>query len=324
MSIDVIVVGAGVLGLAVAAELNRRGRQAAVLAPDELSASALAAGMLAPAFECVLDAEAAPHAGLLRRARDLWPDFAETIGVQIIRDGAEWRGPDPHAMGRRLVEAGFEALETADGVMTPDDWRLNPAQALTALGRTSARTVGRLVALDGDEGGFVLTTDTGQTLSARQVVLASGWRPLECGIRLPPIRPIKGQALRLSGASPERVLRGKGVYVVPATGGAVIGATMGEGRSDTAADVEITAELMQRALEIWPEMGEASDVQAFVGVRGASPDGLPVAGRIAPGLAVALGPRRNGWLLAPMVAAVVTDALDGEVDPGPFDPGRFA
>ena len=71
-------------------------------------------------------------------------------------------------------------------------------------------------------------------------MLASGWRALDCGLPLPPIRPIKGQALRVTGPSPERVLRGEGVYVVPAPGGAIIGATMGEGAADTQIDPEVS------------------------------------------------------------------------------------
>ena len=68
-----------------------------------------------------------------------------------------------------------------------------------------------------------------------------------------------------------------------------------------------------------------------VGVRGATPDGLPMAGQAAPGLWLALAPRRNGWLLAPLVGPVVSDAIEGRSvtggAPGPdaaaLDPLRF-
>lgn len=322
MRFDVIVVGAGALGLASAAEMRQRGRHVAVLAPDETCASALAAGMLAPAFESVLDPGAGRHAGLMRRARDLWPAFAKATGVELIRDGAEWRGTDAEGMERRLIEAGFAVERTPFGVMTPDDWRLDPGLALAALDCGLERIVARLVSLDEDGAGFALKTDAGETLRARQVVLATGWHPPQCGVSLPPIRPIRGQAVRVGGQSPDRVLRGVGVYVAPAGGGAIIGATMDEGRSDTEPDAEVTEALLRRAAGIWPDAKRAQLIAAFAGVRGASADGLPFAGTIRPNLAVALGPRRNGWLLAPMVAAVVADALEGEIGPGPFDPGR--
>jgi glycine oxidase len=60
--------------------------------------------------------------------------------------------------------------------------------------------------------------------------------------------------------------------------------------------------------------------------RGATPDGLPLVGPVAPGLAVALAPRRNGWLLAPLVGRLIAAYAAG-ADPGPhaaaLDPLRF-
>ena len=63
-----------------------------------------------------------------------------------------------------------------------------------------------------------------------------------------------------------------------------------------------------------------------MGVRGASPDGLPMAGALGEGLFAALAPRRNGWLLAPAVARTVAGAIAGESKTAfsaAFDPLRF-
>ena len=73
---------------------------------------------------------------------------------------------------------------------------------------------------------------------------------------------------------------------------------------------------------------EPLTIEWRAGVRGASADGLPMAGP-APdgeGLFLALAPRRNGWLLGPLVGAVVADAIEGRA-PSPqaraLDPRRF-
>jgi glycine oxidase len=68
-------------------------------------------------------------------------------------------------------------------------------------------------------------------------------------------------------------------------------------------------------------------VQIAAGVRAATPDGLPMAGwSEAPGVALAAGPRRNGWLVAPLVARIVSACVTGR-DAGPhaarLDPARF-
>lgn len=322
---DVIVIGAGALGSAVAAELSLRGRRVQVVAPDEVTASAQAAGMIAPAFESALDAPMTAHAGLLKSARDHWPTFAAATGVRLHREGAQWRGPDPAAMADRLTRLGFDAVLDDDGVFTPEDWRVEPEQALAVLSEPVERHRGRVVGLGGPDGRREVLCDDGQALRAGAVVLATGWMAPDLGLRLPPIRPIKGQAVRMSGPAPKRVVRGDGVYVAPRPGGAVVGATMTEGESDLSVDAAVTDTLLVRARKIAPELDGAAVEAAYAGIRGASPDGLPYAGRIAPGLLVALAPRRNGWLMAPLVARIVADALDGG-DPDAMaramDPGR--
>ena len=109
----VTVAGAGVFGLACALELARRGAAVTVCdpAPPDTSASAIAAGMLAPALEAALDPAMNGRFALLRQARDLWPEFAADLaGLRLFRDGARFRG-DGAWLGK--VEA---ALQTAGAV----------------------------------------------------------------------------------------------------------------------------------------------------------------------------------------------------------------
>ena len=76
--------GAGVFGLAIALTLARRGAQVVLAdpAPQGTNASAVAAGMLAPALEAALDPLAHGRFLLLEEARDLWPaDGPELDGL---------------------------------------------------------------------------------------------------------------------------------------------------------------------------------------------------------------------------------------------------
>ena len=323
----IVVIGGGALGLATAAELAARGRAVTVVDASGPSASAGAAGMLAPAFETVLDPLSAGHGALLRRARDLWPDFAKQSGIKLYREGAEWRGPDAEGVLERLLAAGFAAERTEAGLFTPEDWRLEPKAALKALRKTRgvALVEDHAVRIEGDR----ISLASGGAMTAEAVVLAGGWLSAPEGAGpLPPIRPIKGQAVRIKGSSPKRVLRGAGVYVAPTRKGAVVGATMEVGRRDTAPDPETGRTLIEAAWRVLGRAPEALDIEWQAGVRGASPDGLPMAGAAPDGsdMYVALAPRRNGWLLGPLVGEVVADAVEGR-PPSPearaLDPRRF-
>ncbi|MBL7660408.1 FAD-dependent oxidoreductase, partial [Escherichia coli] len=78
-------------------------------------------------------------------------------------------------------------------------------------------------------------------------------------------------------------------------------------------DVTTGERLTDAAWRVLGQPPELLEIEWRAGVRGASADGLPMAGP-APdgeGLFFALAPRRNGWLLGPLVAAVVADAVEG-------------
>jgi len=331
---DVIVIGAGVLGLCTAAELAGRGHAVTVIDPGGANASSVAAGMLAPALESLLEDLTPEQAGLLRRARDLWAAFAEAHGLTLHREGAEWRGPDPAAAVARLGELGFEARATRNGLITPDDWRIEPGAVLTALARTPGLSIvrGRVARLTGDARRWRVEAEGGRTWFAPTIVLATGAATAIPG--LPPsittlveaIQPIRGQLTQVAVAGPGRVIRAPGVYAAPAAGGVVIGATMEPGRRDLDPDPDEARARVAAGLALLGMEGEAGPTR--VGVRGAVADGLPLAGASGQvGLLLALAPRRNGWLLGPLVAQVVADGIEGRpplADASALDPLRFA
>jgi glycine oxidase len=300
--LSVNVGGAGVFGLSIALELTARGAEVDVYDPSlEANASAIAAGMLAPALEAALDPLAHRRFALLKAARDLWPAFAEGLGVSLQRDGANFRASEDRLarVATRLTAEGA-AFEMRNGeIFTPEDWRIEPRTALAAMRKRLAEMGGTLRAepIERAPGGEI-------------AVLACGYQAVELAPELAVLSPIRGQLLRFPhGPSDGPVLRAAHAYLAPSRGGTVVGATMDEGRDDLAADPASTARLLAAAEELSPGLS-STPFTAHVGVRAAAPDGLPIVGpSIIDGVWVAAGARRNGWLLAPMVAQVVADGL---------------
>ncbi len=352
----VIVVGAGAVGSALAWRLAREGASVLLSDPAGLgdNASGVAAGMLAPAFECVLDPVSAGHFALLRAARDLWAreiEALEPFGGALDRSGAAWVGDEDSnaevaaalaslgaaAESLTPMEAGraSKGLHAPSGaVFTPEDWRLEPRPMLSALRRAMAAAGGRMLegAVEAVEKGAAEIRGGGR-LEADITVLATGLAPaLATGLpaEVGLLQPIKGQLTRLIACGPTTgpVTRAQGVYVAPSSEGAAVGATMEAGRADLGADERVMMGQLSRAEALYPDLALSVAGKAEVGIRSATPDGLPLAGPCSiPGILLALGARRNGWLLAPLIAEVVADHLAG-ASPGPWAdllaPARFS
>ena len=335
---EVIVAGAGALGLSCALALADAGCRVTVCdpSPEGPSASRVAAGMLAPVFETVLDPGGGDHFELLLAARDLWPAFAERTGVALDRSGALAVGAADWleriegrlgALGLAAVELDRAGLDEAApglaggfirGLMTAEDWRLEAHSALGAL-RAAAAASGvafraEAVTGVGDADWVVAATGAGKALAgiAPELTLLS---------------PIKGHILRYPEVRGGGVsVRTDGAYAAPSGAGLAVGATMEAGRSDTEVDPALLTPLAAAAGRLFPALAGAA-FEGAAGVRMATPDGLPIAGAsIEPKVLLASGARRNGWLVAPLVAQVVAAQITGQ-DPGPhaarLDPARF-
>ncbi len=354
----IAIVGGGVLGLAVGVELARRGAETTLYDPQARlrSASGVAAGMLAPAFEAALDAGSEAHFPLLRAARDLWPAFAERLAPRsppLDRSGALFVAgqhdlPALETLRRRMTRFGAaaELLEAgparslhedlagdlAGGLFTPDDWRVDPRRVLPLLAQAFRRHGGKLRrrAIKTKAGGeFVIAGEGG--LKCDAVVIAGGAESALLAAAAPElglVTPIKGQLLRFEGGpqgGPS--LRSRGGYVSPQDGGAVVGATMEPGLSDRITDAATLHRLRVEAARWLPHLANAP-AKGAAGVRAATPDGLPLLGpSTRDGVILATGARRNGWLLAPLAAAVIAAHLAGDAPDeaaAAFDPRRFA
>jgi glycine oxidase len=176
----------------------------------------------------------------------------------------------------------------------------------------------------------------GGVVAAPSVVLALGARSAGLpGVPPLPVRPVKGQVLRLAGAAGllegtvRALVRGRQVYLVPYRDGRlVIGATS----EDRGFDGTVTAggvhDLLHDAMEVVPGVSELELVETLARWRPGTADNAPLLGPSAlPGLVLATGHHRNGVLLTPVTGDVVAELLaTGEVPPlaVPFAAERFA
>jgi len=330
LSTDVVIVGAGVLGLCTAVTLKRRGHRVAVIDPGGRNASAVAAGMIAPALEAALDDVTPERATLFRSARRVWDEF----GVDLEPGPALWRGHGGEAVASRLKALGFAFRVEGSDVMTPDDVRVDPEAVLTAWRKELADSCIEGVAARAERVGQTWrVTGEGCVVEARSVVLAGGAAralgglPLAVAALIEQLQPIRGQIGWTAERLSDRVMRGEGAYVAPSQGGTLIGASMEAGRRDLEPEAETGQRLLAAAGRLVGRDLSGTAMDWRVGIRGSTIDGLPLAGATGEaGLFLALAPRRNGWLLGPLIGQVVADGIEGHatsVEAAAFDPRRF-
>jgi glycine oxidase len=373
-SSDVLVIGGGIIGLAVAWRARLRGLSVTVFergAVGEECATRVAAGMLAPVSEVEFGEAARAVLELGLRSARIWPDFAaeleqatgQEVGLRrsgtlvVARDDDEARELERQLAFRvslglratRLRPSAARDLEPALAptvrlaLEAPDDDSVDPRLVLAALRRACELAGVRLrerapmarVELAGTERVTGVTLAGGERVRAAQVVLAAGaWTAdlegLPAHARVP-VRPVKGQILRLRDpAGPgllRRVLRFEGGYLVPRGDGRyVLGATVEERGFERLPTAGGVYDLLRRAQELVPGIDELQIEELGVGFRPSTPDNAPAIGPGAlEGLVWATGHHRNGILLAPLTAELVADVL---VSSGSLasacDPLRFA
>ncbi|MGW2812879.1 glycine oxidase ThiO [Streptomyces sp. NPDC001415] len=371
---DVLVVGGGIIGLVTAWRAAQRGLGVVLADPEPGGGAAqVAAGMLAAVTELhygeqtllALNVESARRypafAAELTEVTGLGTGYRAcgTLAVALDSDDrAHLR--DLHAL---QVRCGLESewLSGRDcrrlepmlapgvrgGLRVDGDHQIDPRRLAKALvGACSQAGVRfahgwaeRLSVVRERAAGVVLADGT--ELAADQVVLAAGSLsgrlagvPEEL---LPPVRPVKGQVLRLTvppayapflSRTVRAVVRGSEVYLVPRENGElVVGATSEELGWDTTVTAGGVYQLLRDAHELVPGITELPLTETRAGLRPASPDNAPLLGPTAlPGLLLATGHYRNGVLLTAVTGDVMAHVLTtGELpdEARPFTPRRF-
>ncbi|MFJ8211700.1 glycine oxidase ThiO [Streptomyces sp. NPDC096033] len=373
---DVLVIGGGIIGLVTAWRAARSGLRTALADPDPGGGAArVAAGMLAAVTELHYGEETLLGLNLASAAR--YPEFAAelteasggmdlgyracgTLAVALDADD-RLHLRELHALQRRcglesewLTGRECRRLEpmlapgVRGGLRVDGDHQVDPrrlaAALLTACERAGVRihraSARRLLVTADRARGTLL--DDGTELLADQVVLAAGSLSgrLE-GVPeqvLPPVRPVKGQVLRLAvppayapflSRTVRAVVRGSHVYLVPRENGElVVGATSEELGWDTTVTAGGVYELLRDAHELVPGITELPLVETRAGLRPCSPDNAPLLGPTdLPGLHLSTGHYRNGVLLTPLTGDVMAELLTTGAVPEiarPFTPRRFS
>ncbi|NJD17722.1 MAG: glycine oxidase ThiO [Gemmatimonadetes bacterium] len=367
--VEVLILGGGIAGCAVALELAARGAAVTVVDRDQpgTGATGASAGILSPQYE----ASGPGHPFRMQReSMALWPGFAarleEMTGWRVghraagllvanrspeeeaaARSALDWQhnlglgGEILDAAGARRIHAGV-SLEHPSYLWVPGEEQVDSqrvavalADAVRAVGGTvlAARPATALVTRSGRAAGALL--EDGTRLEADCVVLASGaWSAQLVGLPRPlPVRPVRGQILRLKPEEPPPwpiLADHRGRYLVPRENGTLLmGSTMEEVGFDDGVTDQARSYLTEVALELFPGLERARVVERWAGLRPMTPDAQPIVGPDPEmeGLVYTTGFGRNGILLAPLAARAVAElALEGSsaVDWRPWGVERVA
>lgn len=361
MKSDVIVIGAGVQGCAVALRLAQAGRSVLVLerSVPGAEASSAAAGILSPGVEAE---EPGPFyqlcAASLARYRAFAAELERLTGVSVgYRGGGTLQVAFDDVTARALAGRAAQIqkhdipVEVIDG---DEVRRLEPAvdaEVRGALwfreeGSVDPRLLCRALYLAAHQAGARFLTGQVQRIAPGEgralgvdhdrgrleggaVVLAAGsWSAAVGGSGLPAgaVRPVRGQIALLDTRPPllGRVVFSDKGYVVPRADGRVLcGSTMEEVGYERGVTAGGLRGVLDLAIEIAPALAGAPLIDSWSNFRPASPDGWPVLGAsTVPGLYYATGHTRNGILLCPITADAVSAAILGR--PPPVDLSPFS
>ncbi len=349
---DVIVIGGGIIGCAVAYEVASRGAAVTVVDGRGIGrgATRASAGILSPHIE-------GHDRGVLLdigvRSLALYDEFVArviadtgcaipfgrigTLEVALADESADHlraAAASQHARGvKSLLLDGLEAREAeprlCEGVqaalLIPEHAFVSAPHLVQALERALAArdahvVKARALRVTRPSRGLSVETDEGDVLSADTVVLAAGsWSG---GVELEnlpplPVKPVRGQLLRLAWPGPAlaHTTWGARCYMVPWPDGTLlVGATVEDAGFDERTTVAGVRDLLDAACELVPVAWQAGFIDARAGLRPASPDELPIVGRSTrlPGLVYATAHYRNGVLLAPLTAQLVAAIVEGD------------
>lgn len=335
---SVVIVGAGVVGLFCAVRLAQGGARVTLLEAESEDvgvfgprASSAAAGMLAP-----LGGVPDPHEGVALASLDLWKRlqsgaawadgvrFDGGVVVAASADAASAFAANAARVGRKaqlLSGGGFRnrtsfTSRIENALFLEDEGVADPQRVLSGL-LMDARRYGVTVKFNSDiatAGANSAATHDNQVFEADVVLLAPGaWATKALQAAAPALKLIEGAKGHIVSVVLEKALkpnlRAEGFYIAERLEDVVLGATMEPGVYDRHIDPARVADLLAAAERLIP--GEVKPRgAAWTGIRPMSPDGAPLIGPSGD-VFVAAGHSRNGWLLAPVTAEIISAYVFG-------------
>jgi glycine oxidase len=364
--VKVVVIGAGVIGASVADALADRGVSVTVLdmRGPARGASQASAGILAPYLEAhdhpaLLDLTSRSlslYPALMEKlaGADLPVEFDRTGTLEVVFDD---EGVNRLQALQRWIEArGLEAAWLDAAAVRAHEPAVHPsvlgglliaahgfvrASGLVAALVSHAKMAGAVfempveaASVESTRDAAVVRADDRQYEADAVVVAAGSWskRVRVANVAALPMRPVRGQLLHLAwtdGEPPRRVVWGPNCYAVPwSDRSLLVGATVEDAGFDEHPTVAGVQAMTTAASSLFPAAASARLEAVRVGLRPRLPDELPAIGRYrrAPRVIAASGHYRNGVLLAPLTAALVSGLIvEGADDPAlaVTSPDRF-
>lgn len=345
---DAVIIGAGVIGLAIANSLKRSGAEVVVLERGQpgQEASSASAGMLAhrdPETPLALREIIAASAAL-------YPDWIANlqadsgVNVDLRSEGTLYivsagkRAPSARALSMADVESLEPCLENAGlSICLLEESSIDSRLLIKALVHASHHNG---IHLHGGNEVSDLNLESGSAFrvktqhdeySAGAVINCAGAWAGSVGKMSFPVRPVKGQMFSLLARRKSllrHMIRSEGVYLVPRSDGRIlVGATVEEVGFDKRVDAAVVLGLHKAAANLIPELAEAKIHESWSGLRPGTTDELPILGQTSvPGYYMATGHFRNGILLAPVTARIITNLILGQsagFEMAAFNPMRF-
>ena len=336
---DLVVAGGGIVGLTTALAAVRRGLRVTIVdQPRAGAASRTSAGMLAPSI-----GETSPAVReAFVAAREFYPHFLDQllarteISVPLDREGIVELASTAEALEKlfanapleaeRLDARGLAALEPAladhtGALLHPHDGAVDNVTLMAALDVAVARQpriariTDEVASFDGKGNLPGFRSRGGTRYAGRRLLVASGaWAGALPGLPRPlPVRPVRGQLMRLEGRPVRHVVDVARGYLVPRGNSVIVGATSEDVGFDASTTPRGEKDLRAIAARAIPVLAHAPMLEHWAGLRPIAADGLPVLGAdpAVPALCYACGFSRNGILLAPWAAEQMLPLLMG-------------
>ena len=359
---DVAVVGTGAIGCATAYHLATRGLSVALIGRNGIAhdASGKAWGGLTAHFGAGVPGNMLERYRVSTQLhRDLYDSCKDSLPPELdwnlrpvssislamndselseLRESASWKSDN--GFNAEIIDGDtvreIEPAVTQDaigGMLTNTEWELDCPTYSNALVQLATRHGCQLIdaevqAIEPDGNGGVTVTTSDTMLSVGSVVLATGpWVDGIQGVPSLPVRPVKGEILRVERPGNDLTTR-------VGYGGRNVGRKpdrlvwLGTYEHDSDHDDSITGTgrdlIMSSVARYLPGIESSDVVQQTACLRPATPDGIPIVGRVSDGMIVANGAGKKGILVSLWIGGMIADCIENDISP-PADlaPDRF-